>query len=398
MLVNFWSNDSVEQGGTQTGTNVKVIRKLAGPIKKILRRLNWLFLLTVLVPTTLATLYYGIIASDVYISESHFVVRSPQRPSSASSFGHLLQTAGFSHAQDDAAAVNDFLTSRDALHELDKQLSLSKSFSNTGIDRISRFGGLDFDLSFENLFKYFNNKIITVTLENSSSIITLRISAFSPEEAYRINTMLLEMSEDLVNQLSKRAKQDMIQFALAEVSLAESKAKEASVALSQYRTRNAIFDPKTQSGMQLQGVLRLREEMINAKTQLAQIQSASEHNPAIPVLQQRIKALGAEIDAETARVTGSQESFSLNSPEYERLELDREFAGKQLTTALATLEQARNEAMRKQLYLDRIAQPLKPDIAIEPRRLRSIVTALVIGLLSWGALSILLAGVREHHD
>ena len=34
---------------------------------------------TVLLPTVLAILYFGPIASDVYISESRFVVRNPQR-------------------------------------------------------------------------------------------------------------------------------------------------------------------------------------------------------------------------------------------------------------------------------------------------------------------------------
>jgi capsular polysaccharide transport system permease protein len=65
---------------------------------------------------------------------------------------------------------------------------------------------------------------------------------------------------------------------------------------------------------------------------------------------------------------------------------------------MASLEQARNEAQRKQLYLERIVQPNKPDIAIEPQRIRSILTTFVVGLIAWGILSILVAGVREHHD
>ena len=39
-----------------------------------------LFLFTVVVPTLVAILYFGFFASDVYISESRFVVRSPDKP------------------------------------------------------------------------------------------------------------------------------------------------------------------------------------------------------------------------------------------------------------------------------------------------------------------------------
>ena len=65
---------------------------------------------------------------------------------------------------------------------------------------------------------------------------------------------------------------------------------------------------------------------------------------------------------------------------------------------VVTTEQARNEAQRKQLYLGRVAQPNLPDYPVEPRRLRNIAATLMLGLIVWGILSILVAGVREHHD
>ena len=65
---------------------------------------------------------------------------------------------------------------------------------------------------------------------------------------------------------------------------------------------------------------------------------------------------------------------------------------------MTSLETARNEAQRKQVYLERVAQPSLPDVAQEPKRLRNIIAAVILGFLAWGVLSILLAGVREHQD
>jgi capsular polysaccharide transport system permease protein len=39
-----------------------------------------------------------------------------------------------------------------------------------------------------------------------------------------------------------------------------------------------------------------------------------------------------------------------------------------------------------------------PDVAQEPHRLRGILATFVLGLVAWGILSMLLAGVREHQD
>ena len=61
-----------------------------------------------------------------------------------------------------------------------------------------------------------------------------------------------------------------------------------------------------------------------------------------------------------------------------------------LASALATLEQARNEAQRKQLYIERIVQPIKPDEAMEPRRFRGIFATLMLGLVAWGILTMLI--------
>jgi capsular polysaccharide transport system permease protein len=99
-----------------------------------------------------------------------------------------------------------------------------------------------------------------------------------------------------------------------------------------------------------------------------------------------------------AKVAGGGSSLTNKAADFERLALERAFADKQLGAALASLEQARNEAQRKQLYLERIVQPNKPDMAIEPRRIRNILATFLLGLIVWGVLSMLLAGVREHQD
>lgn len=65
-----------------------------------LKSLDRLFLATVILPTALAVLYFGLFASDVYISESRFVVRSPDKPA-ASGLGFLLKSTGFANAGDE---------------------------------------------------------------------------------------------------------------------------------------------------------------------------------------------------------------------------------------------------------------------------------------------------------
>jgi capsular polysaccharide transport system permease protein len=352
------------------------------------------FWLTVGLPTFLSIIYFGLIASDVYISESRFVVRSPERQT-ASPLGMLLKGTGFSRSQDDSYTVQDFILSRDALQALDKQLDARRAFGQG--DVFSRFPGLDWDRSFENLHRYYQ-KMVVVQLDSASSIATVTTRAFSAEDAYRMNHLLLEMSETLVNQLNERGRQDMIRFAADEVTAAEKKAKLAALTLARYRNEKGVIDPEKQSAIPLQQIAKLQDELIASKTQLAQLQMLTRENPQIPVLKKRIQTLETEIDLESGRVAGGGRSLASKAAEFQRFALEKEFADKQLAIALASLEQARNEAQRKQLYLERVAQPSLPDAAMEPRRLRGMIATLLLGLIAYGVLTILIAGIREHRD
>jgi capsular polysaccharide transport system permease protein len=361
-------------------------------------RRHLLFVLVVLLPTVGAILYYGLIASDVYISESRFLVRSPQHQAPSGLVGQLLQSTGLTpHSQDDTYSIRDYILSRDALKELDEKLDLRKSFSNHDVDLIDRFPGMGWNRSFEKFYLYYG-KHVGVEYDPISSISILTVRAFTAGDAYKINRSLLDMSERLVNTLNDRSRRDLISFANNEVKIASDKAKDAALALLSYRSSQAVFEPDRQAALQLEGVAKIQQELISTETELAQIKKLSPDNPQIGALASRATTLRDAITSEASKVTGARGSFSARAPNFERLALDVEFADKQLGVALAELESARAEALHKQLYLETLVQPNLPDKAMEPKRFRSMITVLIISLFGWAIASILIASVREHAD
>jgi capsular polysaccharide transport system permease protein len=249
--------------------------------------------------------------------------------------------------------------------------------------------------SFEDLYRYFQGKV-TLQNDNATSITTLTVRAYDAQSARRFNEELLELSEQRVNRLNERGRHDLVTFAQAEVDQAKARASQAALALAAYRNRSGIIDPEKQAEAQMQMISKLQDSMIAAKTELAQLRRYAPQNPRIPVVQTQIGTLKAEINRELGEVAGNRGSLAASAVQYQRLTLESEFAEKQLGGALASLEEAQNEARRKQVYVERIVQPNLPDAPIEPRRLRGIFAALVLSLLGYGILRMLLAGVREH--
>lgn len=361
-----------------------------------LRQINRLLLMTVIIPTSTAILYFGVIASDIYVSESVFVVRRPEKPS-GSNFGVLLKSAGFSNASDEMYAARSYVLSRDALLQLDKTNQFTRAYTGDHISWFDKFNSTGFFGSFEDLYQFYLRKI-SINYDTTSSISTLTVRAYSSEDAHRINESLLRLTEGTVNRLNQRARGDLIRVAEAEVNDAKQKAQVAALQLSKYRNSSGIIDPEKQATIQMQMISKLQDQLITTKTQLEQIRRLAPANPQIPALQSSAASLQREIDERTRGVAGNRGSLSRVFVEYQRLFIESQFADRQLAATLASLSDARSEARKQQAYIERIAQPSRPDAAVEPKRIRGILATFVLGLIAFGILSMLLAGVREHQD
>ena len=355
---------------------------------------NRLFLVTVVVPFLLSILYFGFLASDVYISESKFVVRSPEKPA-ATGIGVILQNVGFASGTDEIFAAQSFAISRDALKAINQKGEFEQAYSRPDIFILDRFNPLGIAGSFEDLYEYFRTKVRLLN-DATTSISTLTVRAYTPEEARRVNQRLLEMSEATVNRLNTRGRQDLIRYAETEVANSKAQAQSAAVALAAFRNRYGVVDPEKQAEVQMQMISKLQDGLIGARTELAQLERYTPINPRIPVVKTQIATIQGQIDRELGKIAGNRGSLAQSAVIYERLVLENELANKQLSASLGSLEQARNEAQRKQAYVERIVQPNLPDAPMEPRRLRGILATLALSLVAYGILRMLLAGVKEH--
>ena len=385
----------------QVSANVDMKPEQPAPEKKKakkswLRKINPLLWVTVIVPTLCSGVYYGIFASDQFTSQSSFVVRSPKSQSSLNGLGAILQGSGFSRAQDDIYTVQEYMQSRSALDVLRKKMPVRDFYEK----KATSSAVLWFWLSGEDeaFYQYYRDKV-SIHFDSVSGISNLSVTSFNAGESQKINDALLKQGEVLINQLNERARQDTIRYAQEVVNSAEEKVKEASAQLTKFRVSNGIFDLKAQSDVQMGLVSKLQDELIVIQTQLDQVKAVTPENPQIPGLIAREKSLRKEISQQMKAISGGGEgSLSNQAAEYQRVYLENELAEKQLAAAMTSLESAKAEADRQQLYLEVISQPNKPDLAHEPNRLYNIVATFVIGLIVYGIAVLLSASIREHKN
>ena len=378
-----------------------LVEKPVSPKKKkqknILKKISPLFLATVAVPTICSVIYFGLIASEQFISQSSFVVRSPKNQASLSGLGAILQNSGFSRSQDDIYTVQEYMQSRSSLDALMKKMPVRQFYETKG-DIFSRYNAFGLTGENEAFYQYYREKI-GIHFDSVSGLSNLNVTSFDAEESKKINEALLKQGEALINQLNERARKDTIRYAEEVVASAEKQVKEASSQLTKFRIKNGIFDLKAQSDVQLGLVSKLQDELIVIQTQLDQVKAITPENPQISGLTAREKSLRQEIARQLRAISGGGDhSLSSQASEYQRIYLENELAEKQLAAAITSLENAKAEADRQQLYLEVISQPSKPDLAQKPTRLYNIVATFIIGLIIYGIASLLSASIREHKN
>lgn len=366
---------------------------------KFLKRINRLFLITVVVPTSIAVVYFGFVASDEYTSVSNFLVRSPQQNRASGLDGLLKGVGGVSQSDGDAYTVQKYILSRDAMNVLDREQHIKSAFQSGSIDFVNRFAALGQDDSKEKFYLYYSKKIVDAAIDTDSPIVTLSTHAYDAQLAWRMNKRLLELGERIVNQMNERARADLIDAAQHDVDAAKEDDRAATLALARYRNSAGVIDPERQSTIPLEQVGKLQDDLIATRVQIAQMERLSPANPGLPTLKDRVVFLQQAIAQVNQQVAGGPTgSLASKAVEFQRLKLEKEVADKILAGAITLLDQARVEAERKQLYLERISEPSLPDQAMSPRRARDILATFLLGMILWGVLTIVIGGVKEHYD
>lgn len=349
----------------------------------------------VVLPTLLAAIFYGLLASPRYTSEAQFIVRSVSSQR-ANGLEMLFRTFGLSRTVDDAYAIQKYLQSRDVVKALDERgFSIEKIFSGKNADFFSKYPRFWRNDSVEARFDYFLDRV-TVTEDSVKGITILKVASFDPIMSRDMAAALLKLAEEMVNRMNARAQRDVINVAIEELRAAEDRTIEAQAALTTFRNRELMIDPSKSSLGIIETISSLSSDIAFASAQLKELRATSPVSPAIQSLTGRIASLEERVKIERAKLAGSDSSLSDKMATYEQLALKRELAEKSLGSALKSLDVARQEARRQHIYIEQVVAAHLTDEATEPRRLRGIFTVFVLGFAIFAIIWILSVGAGEH--
>ena len=258
------------------------------------------FILLVIVPSVISIIYFSLIASDQYTAEARFAVRSLGDDSDAAGMsGNLISMRA---ANQDSYVVTSFIRSSEILDRLDGKIDYRAIFESPSADFWSR---LEPDASREEFLDYWANHV-TAYIDGPSSIVTLTVRTFKPEDSVRLASAILEESEKLVNELTIRAREDLLASYQKEVDRTTAQYREALADLNRLQKQTGFLSPAdeaTQTSTLLTGLLAQAMELDSRIFVLRQ--SNSTGAPSYQQLLNARESLSKQIDDLRQRMAGS---------------------------------------------------------------------------------------------
>ncbi len=364
-------------------------------LMRLLARIG--FVVVVVLPSLVGAAYFGLVASDQYVSEARFALRGGTAPK----LDALGALTGFPSLQilQDTRIVVDYLESRAIVEALEAKIGIVGMFSRPEIDAVSR---LDPEAPIEKVLRYWK-KMIDVGIELPAGIVVVSVRAYTPRDAAMIADAMLEASERLVNDINDRMRKDGLALTEVEIRRARDRLARARAAMEQARNEEGLLSAEKALDAQNMLIAAERSSLLRMQQDYEmQRRYLVEAAPQLRASRKRIEAEKDQIAQLESRLTrrpggaGDTKVLSGTMNRLEHLDFERQVAEKSYAAALAANERARLASESQLLYINTFVRPMEPQQARYPKRLLAIGIIAVASLAAWGVSIGSLHFVRNH--
>lgn len=337
------------------------------------------------VPNVFSVFYYGFFAADQYQSETRFTVRTATPALGRDQLGKATGIPAAKIVQD-TQIVAEFVTSKAMLDSLAGRIDLRGIYGSPEIDVISR---LRSDSTAEDLLAYWRD-MITVAISPSSGIVTVKVRAFTAQDAQHVLSEVVRSAELAVNDINRRIWRDVTDTAQKNLDRATDQLRIARENMQAARNESGMLSVESTAAVLASLAGNIERERLELEQKYeVQSQSVRKDAPQLRVLRREIVSKERqlkELQDQLAGQSGSAHSLVEVSNTFAQRQLEQGLAEQQFASSVKTMEQIRFVSRQQLLYLDAFLLPDKPDAPRFPKRMFWIGATLVASFLVWGAV------------
>ena len=150
--------------------------------------------------------------------------------------------------------------------------------------------------------------MVSVNVDPITTISTIEVNAFRPQDARALVTAMLEYAEELVNQMNKRSYDNGLADANCLAAEAQEEVDAVETELKAYRNSSASIDPNAVAQSKLKVIEGLSTQLAQIQAMIAQQTALTPTSPNLAPLRAQAQSYRAEIDKRKLEIAGSSGS------------------------------------------------------------------------------------------
>lgn len=348
----------------------------------------------VLVPWLLFAFYSVVIATPKFESQAQIIVKQPDGGSTLDASMALLSGFTGQTTSSDPQLVKAYIYSQDMLTHVDDSLGLFEHISSDDVDYFSR---LEQDASREEFWEYYQ-QAVDVYIDDSSSVITLKVKGFNAEYTQALAEAIVQRAEWYINSIGHHLANEQLKFVQGEHELVEKRLSAAQAALLTFQQEYNLLDPMAEGTAMQQIAYELEGQIAAKEAELKSLLGVmSKKAPQVMATRSALDGLKAQLTAERSRLATKKNDMSVSEilSKFMDLKIDMDLALQAYTGSQISLEKSRIEAYRQLKYLVIVEAATLPDEATYPKVQYNLLLAAVLLLLVFGIGKIIIATIRE---
>lgn len=369
------STETVSPAERRAAEILKIQQELAARRRKKMMLLLVRLAAFVLLPTLIAGYYFYAVATPMYSTKSEFLILKAE--SSGGAMGSLFSGTQFATNQD-AIAVQSYLTSKDAMLRLDRDEGFKSHFTQGFIDPIQR---LDPEPTNEEAYSLYKRHV-QIGYDPTEGVIKMEVMAADPQVAADFSKALIGYAEERVDNLSLRKRSNAVTDAEQGLADAEAARRDAQETLVRMQQEGNVVDPEGRIAALRSQINTYELQLQEKQLQLQALLDNSRPNQAKVEGAQgdirRLEALLDRLNREMTTATTGKDSLAEVAVQIKLAEADLSTRDLMLQTALERLEQARRDADSQARYLTTSVVPVPSEDPSYPRKFENTVLAFLI--------------------
>ncbi|MFN4156352.1 MAG: sugar transporter [Paracoccaceae bacterium] len=375
------------------------MRPVAGPAKLKRRHYGLMlsFIALVILPAVVSAFYLFAFANDQYASRAGFTIRQEDGNSASAILGGLSFLTGSGQGVH-AGVLHEFMQSQTMMEKVDARVNLRAHYSQGWPTDVVY--SIWENATTEELFRFWK-RVLRLSYDSSSGLIDLTVQALDPVTAQTIAQVILEESQNMINQLNETARRDALTNADRELDQAVADLRVARGALTVFRAQTRIVDPIADIQGRMGVVSNLQQQLAQALVEFDLLDPSTRvDDPRRAQLSRQIDVIRNRIEQErnffgTTTDPNSEDTYPEMIAKYEGLSVDLEFAERNYTAALAAKQAAVSNANRQSLYLAAYIPPTKAQDAEFPKRFTLLAMILGFLIMAWATMTLIYYSLRD---